>query len=50
MNILLILDIEGCGKIKFSWIKSCGDLNLPLKGLNIDLKRNKKWERIYEDG
>lgn len=32
------LDISNCGKVSFSFVKSCGDLNFPLKGLNVDMK------------
>lgn len=50
INIIAILDVEGCGKISFSWVKSCGDLTFPLYGLAVDMRQGGDWERVVEDG
>lgn len=38
----MILNIWGCGDIKIGWKKTCGDLSLPILGLELDLKFDNK--------
>ena len=34
----LVLSIEDCGDVRIGWSKSCGDLNLPLLGLSVEIE------------
>ena len=44
INIKMSIIIRDCGKVIFSWIKSCGDLTLPLDGLNVYMiKEDDSW-------
>ena len=51
MKIKMSVFVKDCGVVAFSWIKTCGDLTFPLRGLDVEMQgEDGNYSIIVENG